>query len=45
VRHATLGVGEVLAVEGQGEDQRLTVFFRAAGRRKLVARYASLERL
>ncbi len=43
VRHASLGPGTVLALEGEGDDLKITVFFDRAGKRKLVARYASLE--
>jgi DNA helicase-2/ATP-dependent DNA helicase PcrA len=43
VRHPQLGEGVVLAVEGQGEAMKLTVFFERAGKRKLVAKYANLE--
>jgi DNA helicase-2/ATP-dependent DNA helicase PcrA len=45
VRHPQLGEGVVLAVEGQGEMAKLTVFFERAGKRKLVAKYANLERV
>ena len=45
VRHPQLGEGVVLAVEGQGETMKLTVFFERAGKRKLVAKYANLERV
>jgi len=45
VRHPTLGQGVVLELDGQGEDAKITVFFERAGKRKLVARYASLELL
>ena len=43
VRHATLGKGVVLHLEGEGENARLTVFFDKAGKKKLVRRYAPLE--
>jgi DNA helicase-2/ATP-dependent DNA helicase PcrA len=43
VRHPTLGSGVVLEVEGEGDDAKLTVFFDRAGKKRLVARYASLE--
>ncbi len=43
VRHPTLGTGVVLEVEGEGDDAKLTVFFDRAGKKRLVARYASLE--
>jgi hypothetical protein len=43
VRHATLGRGRILSIEGSGEDKRLIVYFQGQGRRKLVAKYAKLE--
>ena len=43
VRHATLGKGVVLQLDGDGEDAKLTVFFDKAGKRKLIRRYAPLE--
>ncbi|MEE2778332.1 MAG: UvrD-helicase domain-containing protein [Acidobacteriota bacterium] len=43
VRHPSLGEGTVLGVEGEGEAQKLTVFFDTAGKRKLVAKFANLE--
>ncbi|MGE5233364.1 MAG: ATP-dependent helicase, partial [Acidobacteriota bacterium] len=45
VRHATLGQGVVIELEGAGEDLKLTIFFDRAGKRKLLAKYASLEML
>jgi DNA helicase-2/ATP-dependent DNA helicase PcrA len=43
VRHPTYGVGTVLAVEGEGEDRKLTVSFLDYGTKKLLERYAHLE--
>lgn len=43
VRHQTLGDGVVLDIEGGIDDGKITVYFQRAGKRKLVARYASLE--
>ena len=43
VRHASLGEGVILDVEGSGEDSKLTIYFQQAGRKKLVAKYADLE--
>jgi DNA helicase-2/ATP-dependent DNA helicase PcrA len=43
VRHPTLGHGVVLELEGSGEETKITVFFDRAGKKKLIARYASLE--
>jgi DNA helicase-2/ATP-dependent DNA helicase PcrA len=44
VRHKQFGVGTILAVEEQGDDTRVTVKFNTVGTKKLVARYAALER-
>jgi DNA helicase-2/ATP-dependent DNA helicase PcrA len=43
VRHPTYGVGTVIAVEGEGDDRKLTVSFIDYGTKKLVERYAQLE--
>jgi DNA helicase-2/ATP-dependent DNA helicase PcrA len=43
VRHPTLGTGVVLEVDGEGDDAKLTVFFDRAGKKRLIAKYASLE--
>jgi DNA helicase-2/ATP-dependent DNA helicase PcrA len=45
VRHPTLGEGTVLALEGLGQQGKLTVYFDRAGKRKLLAKYANLELL
>jgi DNA helicase-2/ATP-dependent DNA helicase PcrA len=45
VRHPTLGQGVILELEGEGDDLKLTVYFERAGKKKLLARYASLELL
>jgi DNA helicase-2/ATP-dependent DNA helicase PcrA len=45
VRHASLGEGVILDLEGEGEGAKITVFFDRVGKRKLVAKYASLELL
>ena len=44
VNHPTYGVGTVLDVEGEGPDRKITVSFPGYGRKKLVERYARLER-
>ena len=44
VRHPKYGVGTVLESEGDGEDAKLTVSFPGYGQKKLVERYASLEK-
>ncbi len=43
VRHASLGIGRILQIEGSGDDMRLIVYFDAKGRKKLLAKYAQLE--
>jgi DNA helicase-2/ATP-dependent DNA helicase PcrA len=43
VRHATLGEGTIVAVEGFGELTKLTIDFAEAGRKRVLARYARLE--
>jgi DNA helicase-2/ATP-dependent DNA helicase PcrA len=43
VRHATLGQGTVMEVEGDGPSGRITVYFERFGKRKLVTQYAKLE--
>jgi DNA helicase-2/ATP-dependent DNA helicase PcrA len=45
VRHASLGEGVVMDVEGSGDDAKITVYFERAGRRKLIAKFAGLEQL
>jgi DNA helicase-2/ATP-dependent DNA helicase PcrA len=45
VRHASLGDGVILDLEGEGESAKVTVFFDRVGKRKLVAKFASLELL
>ena len=44
VRHKQFGVGIVMDVEDQGDDFKITVKFNSAGTKKLLARYAGLER-
>jgi len=45
VRHPKYGVGTILACEGQGEDQKLTVSFPGFGAKKLMSRFATLEKM
>jgi len=45
VRHATLGPGVVLDLAGEGDSQKLTVYFDRVGKRRLAAKYANLELL
>jgi DNA helicase II / ATP-dependent DNA helicase PcrA len=44
VRHATFGSGTVQEVSGFGRDLRVTVNFDSVGPKKLLARYARLEK-
>ena len=43
VRHAKLGLGKVLNIEGSGEDAKVAIFFEGVGRRKLILKFANLE--
>jgi DNA helicase-2/ATP-dependent DNA helicase PcrA len=43
VRHPRFGEGTIVEAEPPGSDQTITVLFRRAGRKKLVARLANLE--
>ncbi len=43
VRHAKLGIGKVLQIEGKGDSAKLIVYFDSVGRRKLIAKYANLD--
>ncbi len=45
VRHPTFGVGSVLQVEGNGEDQKISVVFSDNTLKKFVMKYARLERV
>ena len=45
VRHGKFGVGTVRKVEGSGENQKLIVWFNSVGPKKLLVRFAGLERV
>jgi DNA helicase-2/ATP-dependent DNA helicase PcrA len=45
VRHAQYGVGMIVRCEGEGEDTKLTVSFPGYGLKKLIQKYAKLERV
>jgi DNA helicase-2/ATP-dependent DNA helicase PcrA len=45
VRHPKYGIGTVLDCEEDGEDTKLTISFPGYGQKKLVERYAGLERV
>jgi DNA helicase-2/ATP-dependent DNA helicase PcrA len=44
VRHPRYGLGTIIAVEGEDEERKLTVSFSDYGTKKLLERYANLER-
>ena len=45
VRHAKYGEGTILMREGEGEDAKLTVLFSRHGMKKLMEKFANLQRL
>ncbi len=45
VRHGKYGEGTVLMREGEGEDAKLTVMFTRHGMKKLMEKFANLERI
>ncbi len=45
VRHPKYGVGMIVRCEGEGDDSKLTVSFPGYGLKKLVLRYADLEKV
>jgi DNA helicase-2/ATP-dependent DNA helicase PcrA len=45
VRHPKYGLGVVLACEGEGDDTKLTVSFPGYGAKKIIPRFAALERI
>jgi len=44
VRHPSYGIGTIIAVEGEAGDRKITVSFLDYGVKKLLERYAQLER-
>ena len=44
VRHAKFGVGTIRKIEGAGEGQKVIVWFSSVGPKKLLLRFAGLER-
>jgi len=42
VQHKIFGTGKVMAVQGSGENTKIKVFFRNAGEKTLVLKYANL---
>ena len=45
VRHPKFGVGTIVRCEGEGEDAKVTVSFPGYGLKKMVQKYAGLERV
>ena len=45
VEHHLFGLGKVLAVEGRGDQAKATVFFKEVGQKKLVLKFARLQRV
>ncbi|MBI4460135.1 MAG: UvrD-helicase domain-containing protein [Acidobacteria bacterium] len=45
VRHPKFGYGTVLRSEGQGDETKLTISFPSFGLKKLIEKYADLERV
>ena len=45
VRHAKYGEGTVLMREGDGDDAKLTVMFNRHGMKKLMEKFANLQRI
>jgi DNA helicase-2/ATP-dependent DNA helicase PcrA len=43
VRHAKFGVGFIRRIEGQGENQKVIVYFKTVGPKKLLLKFAGLE--
>ncbi len=43
VRHGRFGVGTIRRIEGQGDNQKVTVYFGLAGHKKLLLKFAGLE--
>jgi DNA helicase-2/ATP-dependent DNA helicase PcrA len=44
VRHDKFGEGVILQIEGQGDKEKLTIFFDKAGRKTLMSKFAKLTR-
>ncbi len=43
VRHPRFGIGTVRRIEGNGNNQKVTVYFNAVGAKKLLLKFAGLE--
>jgi DNA helicase-2/ATP-dependent DNA helicase PcrA len=45
VRHPKFGLGEILAIEGKGQNLKLTIAFEKEGTKKIFAQYGNLQLL
>jgi DNA helicase-2/ATP-dependent DNA helicase PcrA len=45
VRHSKYGEGTILMREGEGEDAKLTVMFTRHGMKKLIEKFANLQKI
>jgi len=45
VEHPLFGEGKVISMEGRGEQAKVVVFFKEAGQKKLVLKFARLRRI
>jgi len=45
VRHGKFGVGTIRKIEGTGDEQKVIVWFNSVGPKKLLVRFAGLERV
>lgn len=45
VRHGKFGVGTIRKLEGEGDNQKVIVWFNSVGPKKLLVRFAGLERV
>ena len=43
VRHAKFGVGTIRRLEGTGDNQKVSIYFRTVGLKKLLLKFAGLE--
>ena len=43
IEHQRFGIGEVLALEGSGENAKATVAFRNAGQKQLLLKFAKFK--
>ena len=45
VEHAIFGIGKVMALSGQGENQRVGIEFKDGLKKKLVVKFANLKKV